>query len=78
MQSMLSNKLVSSEKVTFMENEKIITDGKEIAKVLIIDTFNITQANHSDSNFENIRDPTIKVILKYRNHPSTLTIIEKG
>ena len=31
---MLSNKLMSSEKSRFAENEKIITDGKEIANIL--------------------------------------------
>ena len=31
---MLSNKLVSSEKITLIENEKFLTDDKEIAKVL--------------------------------------------
>ena len=30
----LSNKLVSSEKIASVENEKIITDSKEIPKVL--------------------------------------------
>ena len=34
MKSMLSNKLVSSEKITLIENEKFLTDDKEIAKVL--------------------------------------------
>ena len=32
--TILSNKLVSSEKVTLLENEKIITDDKEIARAL--------------------------------------------
>ena len=31
---MLSNKLVSSEKITLIENEKFLPDDKEIAKVL--------------------------------------------
>ena len=31
---MLSNKLVSSEKIALVENGKIITDDKEILKVL--------------------------------------------
>ena len=44
---MLSNKLVSSEKITLVGNEKIITYGKKIGKVLndffsnIIKTLNI-------------------------------------
>ena len=33
---MLSNELVSSKKITFVENEKIITNDKEIAKVLTL------------------------------------------
>ena len=33
---MPSNELVSSKKVTFVENEKIITNDKEIAKVLTL------------------------------------------
>ena len=32
--TILSNKLVSREKVTLLENEKIITDDKEIARAL--------------------------------------------
>ena len=72
---MFSNILVSSEKITLVKNEKIITDGQETAKVLndffsnVIKTLNISQANHSDLNFENVRDPTLIVILKYRHHP---------
>ena len=72
---MFSNILVSSEKITLVKNEKIITDGQETAKVLndffsnVIKTLNISQANHSDLNFENVRDPTLIVIIKYRHHP---------
>ena len=72
---MFSNILVSSEKITLVKNEKIITDGQETAKVLndffsnVIKTLNISQANHSDLNFENVRDSTLIVILKYRHHP---------
>ena len=72
---MFSNILVSSEKITLVKNEKIITDAKETAKILndffsnVIKTLNISQANHSDSNFENVRDPTLTVILKYHHRP---------
>ena len=31
---MLSNKFVNSEKITLIDNDKIITNDKEIAKVL--------------------------------------------
>ena len=55
----------------------------EIAKVLndlfsnIIESLNISQKNHTDSITENVRDPTLKAILKYRKHPSTLEIKRK-
>ena len=72
---MFSNILVSSEKITLVKNEKIITDAKETAKILndffsnLIKNLNISQANNSDSNFENVRDPTLTVILKYHHRP---------
>ena len=62
---MLSNRYFSSEKSTLVENEKIITDDKELAKVIndvfsnIIKTLNNPQINHSASNFENVREPTL-------------------
>ena len=48
-----------------------ITDDKEIEKILI-DFFSniIPHTKHSDLKVENVRDPTLKAILKYRNHPS--------
>ena len=77
---MLSNKFVNNEKITLVDNEKIITNDKEIAKVLndffsnIIKTLNIPKKDHTDSIVENVRDPTFKAILKYRKHPSILAI----
>ena len=80
---MLSNKFVNSGKITLVDNEKIITNDKEKAKVLkyffsnIIKNLNIPQKYYSDSIIENVKDPTIKAILKYRKHPSVLTITRK-
>ena len=77
---MLSNKFVNNEKITLVDNEKIITNDKEIAKVLndffsnIIKTLNIPKKDHTDSIVENVRDPTLKAILKYRKHLSILII----
>lgn len=61
----LSDKLIICEKITLVENEKIITDKKEIAKVInyflnVIKTLNIPQTN-SDWNFENVRYPTLRL-----------------
>ena len=51
---MLSNKFLNSEKITLVDNDKIITNDKKIVKVLndffsnIIKTLNIPQKNHTD------------------------------
>ena len=42
-----------------------------------IKNLNISQKNHTDSIIENVRDPTLKTILKYRKHPSILAIKRK-
>ena len=62
---MLSNKFINNEKITLVHNEKIITNGKDIAKVLndffsnIIKTLNIPKKDHTDSVVKNVRDPTL-------------------
>ena len=77
---MLSNKFLNNEKITLVDNEKIITNDKEIAKVLndffsnIIKTLNILKKDHTDSIVQNVRNPTLKAILKYLKHPSILAI----
>ena len=76
----LSNKFVNNENITLVDNKKIITNDKEIAKVLndffsnIIKSLNIPKKDHTNSIVENVRDPTLKAILKYRKHPSILAI----
>ena len=76
----LSNKFVN---ITLVDNKEIITNDKEIAKVLndffsnIIKTLNIPKKDHTDSIVKNVRDSTLKAILKYRKHPSILAIKRK-
>ena len=76
---MLSNKFVNNEMITLVDNEKVITNDKKIAKVLnffsnIVKTLNIPKKDHTDSIIESVRDPTLKAILKYRKHPSISAI----
>ena len=79
----ISNNFVNNEKITLVDNEKSIANDKEIAKVLndffsnIIKTLNIPKKDHTDSIVENVGDPTLKAILKYRKHPSILVIKRK-
>ena len=74
---------VNSEKITLVDNEIIIINDKEMAKVLndffsnIMKTLNIPQKNHTDSIIDNVRDPTLKAILKYRKHRSILATKKK-
>ena len=64
---MLSNKLVSSDKITLVKNDNIITDDTNIVK-----TFNVLRIKN-----ENARDSTLKAILQYCNHPNILVIKER-
>ena len=57
-----------------------ITDDKEQVKVFtnffsnIIQNLNAPRKNRRDSNFDDIRDPTLKTIIKYHKHPSILVL----
>ena len=73
----LLNKFVNSEKITLVDNEKTITNVKEIAKVLNDFFSNIIRNLNTDSIIKNVRAPTLKFILKYRKHPSILAIKRK-
>ena len=61
-------------------NDKNIPNDKNIAKVLsrffsnVIKILNVPEKRHTDSIIENVRDPTLEAMLKYRKHPSILTI----
>ena len=79
---LLSNKIISNEKITIVEGHKIVRSNNETAKVLneffanIITNLTIPQFNQIDQTSENIRDPVIKAIVKYRGHPSIIAIKE--
>ena len=80
---LLSNKIVSSEKITLVEGKEIIKTDQANAKVLnnfffnIIKNFEIPQYSQLGPICHNIKDPVIKAIIKYRNHPSVFTIKER-
>ena len=70
---LLSNKIISNEKITIVEGDKVIRSDKEIAKVSneffanVVTNLNIPpQFNQMDQTSENISDPVIKAIVKYR------------
>ena len=79
----LSGKIVSKEQTLLVENNEINSEDSKIAESLNSFFSNIAKnlktpgyRPHNDSLFENVSDPILKAILKYRNHPNILTIGE--
>ena len=77
---MLSKKVKSNERITLIENDEIIKTEKGTAKVFktffsnIVQNRDIQQYNVDDPICENINDPLLKAIVRYRNHPSIVAI----
>ena len=74
----LSKKIHLSERInlTEEENNALLTNCEEVAEELknffanAVKNLNILNYEHCDSLAENIDDPTLKAIVKWRNHPS--------
>ena len=77
---MLSKEIKYNEIITLLENDEIIKTEKGTAKVLraffsnIVQNLDIQQYNVDDPICENINDPLLKAIVRYRNHPSIVAI----
>ena len=78
----LSNKIVSREKVTLIEKDKIVESDVNTAQILntfssnIVTNLKIAEYANCDPISYNINNPVIKTIVKYCNHPSILKIGE--
>ena len=79
----LSNKSLENEKIILVEKEEILTKDNSIAKVLnslfsnIVKTLGIFDYMRSHPLAKEVNDPTLRAIMKYQNHPSVLTILDK-
>ena len=79
---LLSNKIMSSEKITLVEGTNILKNDKGTAKVLnyffstIITNLKIPQYKERDPISASISDPVMWSIVKYRSHPSIIAIKE--
>ena len=77
---LLSDKSVSRGKINMTENEKMLTSESETGETLNnlfsnkVKKLSIPKFNSNNSVTENIKDPAIKAILKYKNHLSILAI----
>ena len=69
-----------TERITLIDNGKIVTTEQDTAIVLntffsnVVTNLNITKYTDYDPIANNISDPILKVIVRYRIHPSILTI----
>ena len=78
----LSDKTPSDEKITLTEKDKIIKTDSKTANVLntffstIISNLNIPEYQVPDPISNDVSDPALKSILKYKDHPS-IKAIEK-
>ena len=78
----LSDKCPLNEKIIIVENDEIISNNKEVAEVLntffsnVVSNPNIPEYPVNDPFIDNINDPILKAIFKYKNHPS-IKAIEK-
>ena len=77
----LSNKVQSSERINLTEeNDSLVTDCGKVAKELnsfvsfVVKNLNIPNYEDCDPFSNNIDLPTLKAIVKWRKHPSILTI----
>ena len=81
----MSKKIHLSERINLTEEENnvLLTNCEEVAEELknffanAVKNLNILNYEHCDSLAESIDDPTLKAIVKWRNHPSILAIAKE-
>ena len=77
---LLSNKVKSSEKITLVEGEEIITEGGENAEILnkffsnAVKNLKIPEYQEADPLANNISHLIFRAMMKFRNHPSVIAI----
>ena len=77
---LFSDKAKSSEKITLVHEDKIITTDDENAKILnsffsnVVKHLKIPEFKDIDLSAECISHPALKAIMKFRNHPSVSAI----
>ena len=82
MKHFFSDKTTSTQKITLIEKGKIIMgddNASEVLKTLffyIVSNFKIKGYSSCDPLANNISDPVLKSIVKYKQHPSILAIGE--
>ena len=77
---LLSDKVMGKDHIHLVENDELIKTDLETAEVFnnffsnIVQNLKISRHTNEEPIVSNINDPTLKAILKYRNHPSITAI----
>ena len=81
---LLSDKSINRDKIHLNENGELINSKSKTAEVvkkffsnIVGGYLNFPEYGNFNPNFEKVKDPVFKAILKYKNHPSIVTIKEK-
>ena len=75
----LSDKTHGNDKIHLIENDELLKTDLETAEVFneffsnIVQNLNIPRFENDEPIVNNISDPTLKAILKYRKHPGVIT-----
>ena len=73
--SFLSDQVTYTQKITLIDNDKIEDDTARVLNTFFSNTIsdlNIPDYNNCDALAENIQEPILKAIVKYRNHPKKI------
>ena len=77
---LFSDKTKSNEKITLVEDETVTTQDEQNAELLnlffsnAVKNLKIPRFSNTNPLAERLSDPTLKAILKYKNHPSIAVI----
>ena len=80
---LLSDKVMGKDHIHLVENDELIKTDLETAEIFnnffsnIAQNLKISRYTNEEPIVSNINDPTLKAILKYRNHPSITAIQNK-
>ena len=74
------NKSCAKEQINLVEKNNILKTGLETAEILntffenIVYNLEVSQYSNFDPVINHVKDPTLRALLKYKDHPSILAI----
>ena len=79
---MFSNKSVNRESVTLVKCDKTLSENLEVAELFnaffsnIVKEMNISLGQELLTEEDHIKDPVLRIIERFKKHPSVVTIFE--